>query len=674
VLAALEQAAALRDRGRWPEVRAALEAAEKLVTPSTPFSTREQLRRAAADAALVGRLEDVRLWDGTRRRGATPHSLGELYAAAFRSGGIDPKDTTPWDVASKLEQSRVCQTLLAFMHDWLYWASDADKVRLRESLDLADGDRWRTRFREVLADRDDAALQALAAEPEAASQPPVMLSLVAVALGNGEDAKRLLREAQQHHPNDFWINYQLGEFVRPDRPLEAAGYFRVAVAIRPDSDQAYARLGEALRDAADVDAAIVAFRRAVELNPERAPMKDPAKVLAARDRLAEAQALWKDVLQRDPPDHNVWYGYAQLCLYLGREQDYRRVRGALLERFGGVVDPWWVAERVALASLLLPTDHEDLQRVAEAAGRAAAAGSKTPDATGYLRFLQGMAQYRQGNFAQAIPLLRDAAEQLPNRPGPPLALSMAQFRCGNAAEARATMAAAVLRYNWKPSQADHPTVWASHVLRREAEALILPRLGDFLRGDYRPQDRDERLAMLGACQSQGRNAAAAQLFADAFRGDLVLADRLTSDCLDRAARESKSVDRIEVLNMEPRYVAARCAALTYFGVGTDVAGSTDVDRQQWLMQARAWLEADLDACIATLEGHPDLVQRMMQLWKADRELAPLREPAALSQLAPMERDGWAALWKHVDEVASRAQGSIRRVTTTLNPPLFLTEP
>jgi serine/threonine-protein kinase len=38
------------------------------------------------------------------------------------------------------------------------------------------------------------------------------------------------------------------------------------------------------------------------------------------------------------------------------------------------------------------------------------------------------------------------------------------------------------------------------VLRREAEALILPNLPACLRGDYQPQDNDERLALVGVCQ------------------------------------------------------------------------------------------------------------------------------------------------------------------------------
>src|SRR5205807_5647412 len=154
----------------------------------------------------------------------------------------------------------------------------------------------------------------------------------------------------------------------------------------------------------------------------------------------------------------------------------------------------------------------------------------------YTQLISGLAEYRQGRPQQAVPLLQESAALLPNRAGPRLALAMAQFRSDRPAEARETLAAAVRAYNWMESQADHPTAWVSHVLRREAEALILPNLPSFLRGEYEPQDNGERLALVGTCQSQGRYHTAARLDAEAFRADPTLADDLTTECLHRAAR------------------------------------------------------------------------------------------------------------------------------------------
>ena len=40
------------------------------------------------------------------------------------------------------------------------------------------------------------------------------------------------------------------------------------------------------------------------------------------------------MLAAKPPEHDDWFGYAELCLFLGDEDDYRRGRRELLEQFG----------------------------------------------------------------------------------------------------------------------------------------------------------------------------------------------------------------------------------------------------------------------------------------------------------------------------------------------------
>src|SRR5262249_48183665 len=153
------------------------------------------------------------------------------------------------------------------------------------------------------------------------------------------------------------------------------------------------------------------------------------------------------------------------------------------------------------------------------------------------------------------------------------------------------------------AQADSRDVWICHVLRREAEALILPDLPAFLRGDYQPQDNNERLALVGICQFQGRYHAAAQLYADAFATDPASLEDLTSECPGRAALgDRQPVGRVEELASECRYPAARCAALAGCGLGDDGAGLSEAERARWRRQARDWLRADLAVWASTLDG------------------------------------------------------------------------
>src|SRR5262249_22003379 len=150
--------------------------------------------------------------------------------------------------------------------------------------------------------------------------------------------------------------------------------------------------------------------------------------------------------------------------------------------------------------------------------------------------------------------------------------AMAQHAQGQKEQARNALAKAIVAFDWSAAQADSRDVWINHVLRREAEALILPNLPAFLQGEYQPLDNDERLALVGICQFQGRYLAAARLYADAFATDPALAEDLTSACRSRAALGDRHrVGRIEELAIQCRYPAARCAALAGCGLGVDGA-------------------------------------------------------------------------------------------------------
>jgi serine/threonine-protein kinase len=669
--AALEQAAAFRKQGRWPEARAALEGAPSLLETSGPTGLRERLDEARADADMVLGLEEIRLRlsEGGAGQQRPAVSADQAYAEAFRKYGIALTTSGPAEAAARVRSSAIRETLLAFLYDWLYWVSDANRDRLRALLDQADDDDWRRDFRAALAAGDAEKLRTLARADGAGAQPPVVLSGLAGSLLGSDhrlEALALLREAQQRHPEDFWINYLLGHYWVQQRPQEAVGYCRAAVAVRPSSDQAYALLGRALRARGDPEGASAAFRKALALNPNCAVGKDlAASAVDRRGGLEEARAAWEKVVERDPPGHDAWYGYAELCLYLDNREAYRRARERLLDRFGETANDWIVAERTGVACLLLPASGEELRRAAGLADRAVAAAARSSEpGNPYVRFVKGLAEYRQGRPEQAVPWLEAAAASLPNRAGPRLVLAMAQFQSGSAAEARKTLAAAVRTYDWNesatPSRTDPPVVWVSHVLRREAEALILPNLAGFLRGDYQPQDNDERLALLGVCQCEGLSGAAARLYADAFVADPHLADELTAECLRRTRAPEHPADPTEVFNAACRYHAARCAALAGCGLGEDGAKLSEAARAHWRGQAREWLQADLAAWARTLDGNSavarDLARNLLTRWRAEPDLAGLREPE-LEKLTADERQECRALWGRVDALLERGRAS-----------------
>jgi hypothetical protein len=166
-----------------------------------------------------------------------------------------------------------------------------------------------------------------------------------------------------------------------------------------------------------------------------------------------------------------WSGYAALCLFLGQIDDFRRTRHTLLERFGTTTDPI-IAGRVGLACLLLPATGEELRNATALADRAVAAGPRHPN---YVDFMvaKGLAEYRQDRPDSAIDWLEKASAggaALPAR----LVLAMARHRRGQLEKARQTLTAGINSYDWDQYPVRNQDLWICHLVRREAEALILP--------------------------------------------------------------------------------------------------------------------------------------------------------------------------------------------------------
>jgi serine/threonine-protein kinase len=597
----------------------------------------------------------------------------------------------------------------------------------------SESDSWREQVLDSAAWEDRQKLDQLAKAAPVERQPVALL----LALGErlrikGGDSVPYLKRVQKEHPADFWANLILGDAMLQWAPVEAAGYYRAALASRPGAAVGYCAVGDALRFQKDLraamdyyekalqidatyarthnnlglalqaegllDEAIECHQKAVQLDPDYAwahydlgnALRDKGmlgeaydnyqvmvridpinrdvqtsltSVLLRQGRGREAQASWRKALDANAiaSKHESWSGYPELCLFLGRRQEYQWARHAMLDRFGATTSQW-VAEPVGRACLLQPSTDDETRKAVALIGRAIAAKGSTEDwVYRYFLFARGLADYRQGRLASAISILKGDASKVMG-PAPRLVLAMAQYDQGQKQEAAKTLASAIVEFDWRAANADCRDVWIAHVLRREAEAKILQNLSAFLRGEYQPQDNDERLALLGICQFQGRNVAAASLFADALAGDLTLAQLLESACRSRAAQGDKQpVGRVEELTSECRYPAARCAALAGSGQGLDAADLSASDRTRWRKQARDWLEADLAMWSQTLGNGSHsariLVRRLMVYWQTDLDLAGIREPGSLEKLTEEERKECVALWEAVASVLGRAQTS-----------------
>jgi serine/threonine-protein kinase len=428
----------------------------------------------------------------------------------------------------------------------------------------------------------------------------------------------------------------VGDVLRErGRPDEALASYNEALRFDPDYTWARVNLANAMRDKGRADEAYDHYRQVLRIDPANPEsLRGVAGILAGKGRGEEALPGWRVALEANP-SHDAWYGYAELCLFLGQQDEYRRARRALLDRFGTTANPY-VAEPVGRACLLLPGSADELRQAAALTERAVAARASTPRwIYRYFLFAKGLAEYRKGRLSGAIAMMEGEAGEV-MRPAPGLIVAMAHHRLGRERQARKSLAAAVAGFDWRAAHADNRDVWIRHIFRREAEALIVPDLPAFLAGEYQPRDNDERLAFVGACQFQGRFATATRLFADAFATDSASAGDVMS---------------------ERRYRAACCAALAGCGLGTEGAGLGDEERASWRARARDWLRADLAAWAGkvaadTAKNQP-LAQKALARWQADPDLAGLREPSALEKLSADERKDCLALWEEVAAAAGR---------------------
>ena len=122
----------------------------------------------------------------------------------------------------------------------------------------------------------------------------------------------------------------------------------------------------------------------------------------------------------------------------------------------------------------------------------------------------------------------------------------------------------------------------------------------------------------------------------------------------------------EDMKVQNRYNAACAAALAGSGQGKDDPPLDDATKARWRKQAIDWLKADLAAWSKILASGPPQVRQAitqtLQHWKADTDLAGLRDAAALAKLPDDEQKACRALWAEVDALLAKAKGTKSKVT------------
>jgi tetratricopeptide (TPR) repeat protein/serine/threonine protein kinase len=265
----------------------------------------------------------------------------------------------------------------------------------------------------------------------------------------------------------------LGSALAAQKKLdEAIECFKTAIKLEPKYAYAHSHLGRAFQSQGKRDEATSEFLEVLRLNPRAFYTREwLLETLAPLGRLEEVRAAWEQALTGDPADHDAWFGYPELCLFLNNEDAYRRNRTALLKHFSNSTNAA-TAERTARACLLLPAADQELKQAVALAERAVQLRENSLDFR-FFAAAKALAEYRLGRFEDAIkcgqkPGARDTWPTL-------LVLAMAHHRLGHTEQGRQLFDEAMKTFDWKNVNKE----WGGiiHSLRREAEALLKVKSG-----------------------------------------------------------------------------------------------------------------------------------------------------------------------------------------------------
>jgi serine/threonine-protein kinase len=698
-------------RGDWQRAHALATNAEGSLDPELAARLQKLdcvLARDQADYQLARRLEKIRL----DRAGGVGRTLDRAqaerqYLRAFQDAGLAIAPGRQKEVARLIQHSPIKEQLLASMDDWAESANWNKNValcrRLVEVACLADPDPWRVKVRDLRWWKDSTALGKLADtllsdQAALARLSPQMLSLVSFLLPDA-GKERWLRRGQALHPADFWLNFELALALHRagERAVEAAGFYRVALAIRPNTSAVYNNLGSVLYDQKDLPAASDAFHNALALDPRnalawsnlsllrRVQNQLPAAIDAARKALAldpKYALAWNNLgcallaqndlpaasdalrkgLALDPTHFKGWYDLGH-ALY--QQKNYPAASDACSKAlaldprnamawsalginldaqkdFAGAIaaynkalalDPKYAAAWINLGSAL----HEQKDLPAAIAAYQKALALEARDARPWYGLANTLRDHN--DLPAAVAAYQKAIQCNP-------AFAEAHCNLGHTLKNLGNLGAALTalekghqlgsrRKGWPYASADWVNQCRQLLALDQQLNAVLQR---------QTATAEERLRLADQCvHSKLRYADAVTLYAAAFA-----AEPRWAEALDRGHR----------------YNAAFAAALAAADQGIGAGQRTEKDKARLRSQARAWLQADLAARARLLDQQPleaFTTHFHMQHWQGDPDLAGVRDEKELARLPAEERASWTKLWAEV--AALRQQARARYVET-----------
>jgi serine/threonine protein kinase/Flp pilus assembly protein TadD len=249
-----------------------------------------------------------------------------------------------------------------------------------------------------------------------------------------DEAIREFHAAIELDPKDAAFHYNLGAALVDTKQLdEGIREFRKTIELDPSSAWAHNILGVALREAKQLDEAIHEFRKTIELDPKyAAPHNNLGNALLDTKQLDEGIRELRKAIELDPKDFT-----AHINLGLGLVQQAKFGEAVTEYREAIRLQPDDARHYYGLAWLLATCADPQFRDPQQAVALAKKAVQLEPQSGNNWNTL-GVALYRAGQFAEAIPALeRGLREQKGQNDAYSLFfLAMCHHRLGAATKAR----------------------------------------------------------------------------------------------------------------------------------------------------------------------------------------------------------------------------------------------
>jgi serine/threonine protein kinase/tetratricopeptide (TPR) repeat protein len=442
-----------------------------------------------------------------------------------------------------------------------------------------------------------------------------------------QKAVTIQREAIRLRPDEPGAHLGLGHVlchVAHDYTA-AIAEFREAIRLKPDSPTAHADLGNALHSQGKLDGAVAKYREAIRLKPDyAAAYSNLGNALHDQGKLAEAIAAYREAIRLKPDYAPAHYS---LGLVLGQQ-------GKLDEAIAAYREAIRLKPDHALAHGYLGVALRRQGKLDEAIAAYREAIRLKPD-DAETHYHLGLALHKQGKLDEAIAAYIEAIRVKPD-------LAEAHCNLGHLLSQQGRFREALAEFRRGHELGSKRPGWpypsAEWVRRAERLVALERRLPAVIRGDVKPNDAAEGIGFADLAYKSKQFGPSARLYSESFGADPKLAEDMEAG---------------------HRYAAACAAALAGAGQGHDKPPLDEKEKTRWRKQALDWMRIDLSHWTKQAEsGKPEasaLVSQKLHHWKADTDLAGIRDDMAIQALPADEQKDCRALWAEVDELLAKAR-------------------